>query len=82
MFLVYYLSVGVVGKLTISLNEKIINLLGSTTNTLLNNIGIANWLNSLIVDGIISGVGSIGYIVYMYFDFRNNRIHVKNCIIA
>ena len=37
MFLVYYLSVGVVGKLTISLNEKIINLLGSTTNTLLNN---------------------------------------------
>ena len=59
MFLVYYLSVGVVGKLTISLNEKIINLLGSTTNTLLNNIGIANWLNSLIVDGIISGVGSV-----------------------
>lgn len=59
MFLVYYLSVGVVGKLTISLNEKIINLLGSTTNTLLNNIGIANWLNSLIVDGIILGVGSV-----------------------
>ena len=59
MFLVYYLSVGVVGKLTISLNEKIINLLGSTTNTVLNNIGIANWLNSLIVDGIISGVGSV-----------------------
>ena len=59
MFLIYYLSVGVVGKFTVSLNEKIINLLGSTTNTLLNNIGIANWLNSLIVDGIISGVGSV-----------------------
>ena len=59
MFLVYYLSVGVVGKFTVSLNEKIINLLGSTTNTVLNNIGIANWLNSLIVDGIISGVGSV-----------------------
>lgn len=26
---------------------------------MLNNIGIANWLNSLIVDGIISGVGSV-----------------------
>lgn len=39
MFLVYYLSVGVVGKFTVSLNEKIINLLGSTTNTVLNNIG-------------------------------------------
>lgn len=59
MFLVYYLSVEVVGKFTVSLNEKIINLLGSTTNTVLNNIGIANWLNSLIVDGIISGVGSV-----------------------
>lgn len=59
MFLIYYLSVGVVGKFTVSLNEKIINLLGSTTNTVLNNIGIANWLNSLIVDGIISGVGSV-----------------------
>ncbi len=59
MFCIYYLSVGVVGKIAIDLNEKMIKILCNTTSTLLSKFGIANWLNSLIVDGIISGVGSV-----------------------
>lgn len=59
MFLVYYLSVGVVGKFTVDFIGDIVKKIKGVTQITLKKIGIANWLISLVVDGIISGVGSV-----------------------
>lgn len=59
MFLIYYLSVGVVGRFSSDWIEECINGLELNIKNILEKIGIANWLNSLIVDGIISGVGAV-----------------------
>lgn len=59
MFLIYYLSVGFIGSLTVDWISKIIDLFKETTSKFLLNIGTSEWLNSLIVDGIVSGVGAI-----------------------
>ncbi len=59
MFLIYYLSVGVVGRFSSDWIEEGINVLELNIKNILEKIGIANWLNSLIVDGIISGVGAV-----------------------
>ncbi len=59
MFLVYYLSVGVVGKFTVDFIGENIKIFGEMIKELLEKIGIAEWLNSLIVDGIIAGVGTV-----------------------
>ena len=59
MFLIYYLSVGVVGRFSSDWIEEGINVLELNIKNILGKIGIANWLNSLIVDGIISGVGAV-----------------------
>ena len=59
MFLIYYLSVGVVGRFSSDWIEEGINGLELNIKNILGKIGIANWLNSLIVDGIISGVGAV-----------------------
>jgi len=59
MFLVYYLSVGVVGSYTVDWVAGIIETLGDNIGALLENIGTSEWLNSLVVDGIIAGVGAV-----------------------
>lgn len=59
MFLVYYLSVGVVGKFTVDFIGDIVEKAKVVTQIILGKIGIASWLISLVVDGIISGVGSV-----------------------
>ena len=59
MFLIYYLSVGVIGKFTVDFIEDIVEKAKGVTQITLKKIGIANWLISLVVDGIISGVGSV-----------------------
>ena len=59
MFLVYYLSAGVVGKFTVDFIGDIVKKIKGVTQITLKKIGIANWLISLLVDGIISGVGSV-----------------------
>lgn len=59
MFLVYYLSVGVVGSFTVDLVAGIIESFGESIGLFLENIGTSEWLNSLIVDGIIAGVGAV-----------------------
>jgi len=61
MFLVYYFSVTTVGAwMTDWVND---NLFGETVpnavNGFLESLGTAAWLNSLIVDGIIAGVGAV-----------------------
>lgn len=59
MLLVYYLSVGIVGNFTVDSVKKIILELEIIMKKTLNEVGVSNWLNSLIVDGIIAGVGSV-----------------------
>ena len=59
MFLVYYLSVGVVGMFTVDFVAQIVENLGENVRVFLENIGTSQWLNSLVVDGIIAGVGAV-----------------------
>lgn len=59
MFLVYYLSVGVVGSFTVDWVAGIMDSFGSSVGTFLENIGTSAMINSLVVDGIIAGVGAV-----------------------
>ena len=59
MFVIYYISISTVGDLTISFIEDFFSLLGNGITNLLININAGEWLISLIVDGIIAGVGAV-----------------------
>lgn len=59
MFLVYYLSVGVVGSATVEWVGAGIDFIGEKIGELLLNIGTSEILISLIIDGIIAGVGAV-----------------------
>jgi len=59
MFLVYYLSVGVVGSFTVDWVSNIMESFGEMVENFLENIGTSEWVNSLVVDGIIAGVGAV-----------------------
>jgi len=59
MFLIYYLSVGVVGSFTVDLIAGWFESLGAVTEKWLTSIGTSEWLVSLIVSGIIAGVGAV-----------------------
>ncbi len=59
MFLVYYLSVGIIGSTTVEMVGAAIDFLGENVSILLENIGTSEVLISLIVDGIIAGVGAV-----------------------
>ena len=89
MFLVYYLSVGVVGSATVDMVSNGVDALSAWAEETLTNIGTSEMLVSLITDGIIAGVGAVLRIcttinnsILMYFAIGNNRIYVKNCTIA
>ena len=59
MFLVYYLSVGVVGMFTVDWVAGIVETFGENVRVFFDDIETSEWLNSLVVDGIIAGVGSV-----------------------
>ncbi len=60
MFIVYYISITTIGDMTIGLMEYLIgDLLGGGVDNLFKNWGVASWVNSLVVDGIIGGVGAV-----------------------
>jgi len=59
MFLVYYLSVGVIGMFTVDWVAGIVENFGENVRVFLDGIGTSEWLNSLVVDGIIAGVGAV-----------------------
>jgi len=59
MFLVYYLSVGVVGASTVDWVANNIDSFGEWVGTSLETLETSEWLNSLVVDGIIAGVGAV-----------------------
>ncbi len=59
MFLVYYLSVGVVGSFTVDWVADLMDSFGENVGTFLINSGTSQWVESLVVDGIIAGVGAV-----------------------
>lgn len=59
MFLIYFLAVGVVGKYTISLVEKGVDLFSNWFGGVLEKGGASPWAVSLVCDGIIAGVGAV-----------------------
>ena len=59
MFGVYYLSVGVIGSFTVDMGDSGVSFVGEKVSEYLTSIGTSSWLVSLIVDGIIAGVGSV-----------------------
>ena len=59
MFLIYYLSVGVVGTFTVDLIGEWMGALGDVTGKFLESVGASEWVVSLFVDGIIAGVGAV-----------------------
>ena len=59
MFLVYYLSVGVVGSATVDWVADNMDALGEWVGGALESAGTSEWVVSLVVDGIIAGVGAV-----------------------
>lgn len=59
MFLVYYLSVGIVGSATVEWVGSGVDFIGEHVGEFLESIGTSEILNSLVVDGIIAGVGAV-----------------------
>lgn len=59
MFLVYYLSVGIVGSATVDWVASGVDLFGEYIGEFLESCGTSEILNSLVVDGIIAGVGAV-----------------------
>ena len=59
MFLVYYLSVGVVGSFTVDWVAENVEKFGVLVEQGLLNMGASDWSTSLVVDGIIAGVGAV-----------------------
>lgn len=60
MFVIYYISITTIGDMTIGFMENLVgNVIGENVRTLLTNAKAQEWLVSLVVDGIIGGVGSV-----------------------
>ncbi len=59
MFLVYYLSVGVVGSNAVDWISDIIDNFGQMVENILVSMGASDWSVSLVVDGIIAGCGAV-----------------------
>lgn len=59
IFFIYYLSVGVIRNATSNIIHNIIYEFKEFIKIELQNIGVSMWLKSLIVDGIIVGVGAV-----------------------
>ena len=59
MFFVYFLSVGLVGTYTVDLIGEWMEALGSVTGDWLTSLGVSAWIVSLVVDGMIAGVGAV-----------------------
>lgn len=63
MFLVYFLSVGVVGSYTVEFIGNVVDDFSEWVSVALSNGNVSEWVSSLATDGIIAGVGAvIGFI--------------------
>lgn len=59
MFLIYYLSVGIIGSTSVEWVGLGVDFLSKYIGELLEDFGTSEILNSLVVDGIIAGVGAV-----------------------
>lgn len=59
IFFIYYLSIGIVKNITSDTIHNAIYEIKDFIKINLQHIGVSEWLNSLIVDGIIVGVGAV-----------------------
>jgi ferrous iron transport protein B len=59
MFLVYYLAAGPVGSATVDFVDQYMSIAKEWTTTFLSDQGASAWSVSLVVDGMLSGVGAI-----------------------
>lgn len=59
MFAIYYLSVGVIGSATVDMVDSFVGSAGESLGNYLESIGTSSWLISLIVEGIVAGVGAV-----------------------
>jgi len=81
MFGVYYVSISTVGTLATDwVNDELFtNIIPPAVESFLTAIGTADWLNSLILDGIIAGVGAVlGFVPQMMVLFLCLAI-VEDC---
>ena len=59
MFLIYYLSVGVIGSFTVGWVLEKVDVFSNFVRKFFENLNASNWLISLLTDGIIAGVGAV-----------------------
>ena len=59
MFLIYYISVGVIGSLTVEFIDTNISGFAAWIFSWLQSIGASLWSASLVADGMIAGVGAV-----------------------
>lgn len=59
MFLIYFLSVGVVGSWTVEIVEEAVSLFSEWLEKVLLGANASSWSISLIIDGIVAGVGAV-----------------------
>lgn len=72
MFIVYYISVTTVGTLVTDFTNDILfgEWIIAPLSSWLEEIGVVSWLNGLIVDGIVGGVGAVlGFVPQMVILF-------------
>ena len=81
MFLVYYLSVGVVGTATVDWVGEQMDAFAEWTGGALESIGTSEWLISLVTDGIIAGVGAVlGFVPQLIILFFNSSNFISRHI--
>lgn len=59
MFTVYYLAAGPFGSMTVDFVDKYVTMFSEWVTTTLDQFGASQWSRSLVVDGILAGVGAI-----------------------
>ncbi|MEG0156343.1 MAG: ferrous iron transport protein B, partial [Anaerovoracaceae bacterium] len=72
MFLVYFVSVTTIGTIVTDWTNDVFfgEWIQPAVKGMLENVGAAEWLNGLIVDGIIGGVGAVlGFVPQMFILF-------------
>ncbi|HEY8445064.1 MAG TPA: ferrous iron transport protein B [Bacilli bacterium] len=59
MFIVYYIAIVSVGDIATTFMETLFTNIGEVIRTLLQKLSVSSWLEGLIVDGVVSGVGAV-----------------------
>ncbi|MDW7667721.1 MAG: ferrous iron transport protein B [Bacillota bacterium] len=59
MFFVYYISIQTLGDFTIGWVEGAVEFIASGVSSILISLGASEWIQSLVVEGVIGGVGSV-----------------------